>query len=187
MQRLKQSLSVEIFEIPTLPPSIPGIRLHRMLVHAIQLKGGRVFDGMQVIAAELTDDGNVARVLSEAAARSKPHQAAEYILATGGLLGGGLTASYQDGLQEQIFNLPVQASRDRNEWFQSQFLSEQPHPIYSCGVQVDQDLHPVNNESQKILNNLRITGSNLSGGDFIRQRSLDGVALLSGYLAGEWV
>ena len=187
MQRLQQALSVEIFEIPTLPPSIPGMRLHRMLVHAIQLKGGRVFDGMQVIAAELTDDRNVARVWSEAAARSKPHQAAEYILATGGLLGGGFTASYQDGLQEQIFNLPVQALQDRNEWFQSQFLSEQPHPIYSSGVQVDQDLHPVNGESQKIIKNLRITGSNLSGGDFIRQRSLDGVALLSGYLAGEWV
>lgn len=185
MRRLQESLSAEIFEIPTLPPSIPGMRLHRLLIHAIQAKGGRVYDGMQVIKAEFTSDHHVEKVFSEAAARQKPHQAAEFILATGGLLGGGFAASYSDGIHEQVFNLPVDAPVDRNLWFAPNFLSSRPHPIFTCGLEVDQDLRPLGNNQKERVNNLRIVGTNLAGGDFIRQRAMEGVALLSGYLAGE--
>lgn len=187
MQRLNQALSSDIFEIPTLPPSIPGIRLHQMLVEEIQTKGNRVFDGMQVMEAELAADRRVQRVFSEAASRRKPHQAAEYILATGGLLGGGLIATYADGVHETIFKQPVDAPKNRNAWFQRQFLSPQPHQLYTCGITVDPELRPLDLEQNLWAKNMRVIGANLSGGDFLRQRALDGVALLSGYLAGEWV
>lgn len=187
VQRLQQALAVQIFEIPTLPPSIPGMRLHHLLVNAIQEKSGRVYNGMQVLAAELTPERRITRVWSEAAARNKPHQAAEYILATGGLLGGGLIAAYADGIQEPIFNLPIKAPKDRNQWFQPQFLSDQAHPIYACGIEVNQALRPLNENQLPWAENLLTIGSTLAGGDYLRQRALEGVALLSGYLAGERV
>ena len=187
MQRLQDAFSAEIFEIPTLPPSIPGMRLQRALSQAIQEKGGRIYDGMLVTAAELTPEGKIIRVWSEAAARRKPHQAEQFILASGGLLGGGLTATYSNGIQEQVFDLPVTAPKDRNLWFERQFLSDQAHPIYLSGIQVDRDLRPLDENAQICVQNLLVTGSNLAGGDFLRQRAQDGVALLSGYLAGEQV
>ncbi len=187
MLTLQKRLSREIFEIPTLPPSIPGIRLHQMLINVIQMNGGRVFDGMQVTKAEFNQDESIAKVWSEAAARHKPHTAKEFILATGGLLGGGFVASYSDGIQEQIFQLPVEAPQDLNLWFNRQFLSPHPHAIYTSGIRVNQDLRPVGNDQKVLASNLRVAGANLAGGDFLRQRALDGVALLSGYLAGELI
>lgn len=187
MQTLHKRLSREIFEVPTLPPSIPGIRLHQLLVKVIQANGGRVYDGMQVTKAEFTQDKTISKVWSEAAARHKPHSAKEFILATGGLLGGGFFASYSDGIQEQIFQLPVEAPQDRNLWFDRQFLSPQPHAIYTSGIKINQDLRPIGIDQNELARNLRVVGANLAGGDYLRQRALDGVALLSGYLAGELI
>ncbi len=183
IQKLRDALSVEIFEIPTLPPSIPGIRLHHLLVDTIQEHGGRVYDGMQVIRADWDAQGNITQVWSEAASRGKPHRATNYLLATGGLLGGGLFASYEHGLQEMIFNLPIQSPGEHDGWFQKRFLSAQAHPIYSKGILVDSELHPLNSKHS----NLRVAGATLAGGDFIRQRALDGVALVSGYYAGQQI
>ncbi len=186
VRQISDALSAEIFEIPTIPPSIPGIRLHRMLVDAIQSKGSRVFDGMQVIEAQITSEGMINKVFSESAARRKPHQASQFILATGGLLGGGLSATYANGIQEPIFNLPVKIEPNRHNWIQQEFLSTNPHPIYTGGITVDQELRPLNHDHSLAARNLRVVGANLAGGDYLRQRAVDGIALLSGYLAGEW-
>lgn len=186
IQKMQESLGVQIFEIPTLPPSIPGMRLNQMLIQSIQKNGGRIYDGMQVIAADRDSEGRIEKLWSEAAARKKPHQAHQFILASGGLLGGGLTATYQNGIKENIFDLPVQAPINRNLWFQQQFLSSQPHPIFTSGIQVDSQLRPIDENGKPWSSNLRVIGANLAGGDFLRQRSLDGIALLSGFLAGEW-
>jgi glycerol-3-phosphate dehydrogenase subunit B len=49
---LEARLGVPVFEIPTLPPSIPGIRLHNLLVDTLQKSGARVFDGMLATGCE---------------------------------------------------------------------------------------------------------------------------------------
>ena len=90
-EHLENLLGLPVFEIPTLPPSIPGIRLSRIMVSAIERLGGRVFDGMQV-SSVITNSTQVVEIQTEAAARNKSHRARNFVLATGGILGGGLRA-----------------------------------------------------------------------------------------------
>lgn len=101
-QQLEAELGLPVFEIPTLPPSIPGMRLTRILVQAIRRLGGQIAEtgfnlaGAQIIGVQpATAPQRLAGVWSEAAARRRLHTARRFILATGGLLGGGLEAHLQ--------------------------------------------------------------------------------------------
>jgi glycerol-3-phosphate dehydrogenase subunit B len=64
MQHLESALGVPVFEIPGLPPSIPGIRLHNMLVAAIEDHHGSVNSGMNVVSASV-ENQRITSVWSE--------------------------------------------------------------------------------------------------------------------------
>ncbi len=184
MHDLQERLGVPVFEIPGLPPSIPGIRLHKMLIAEIEKHGGRVLDGMQVIGAE-TEGGRIRAVFSEAAARHKPHRAEKFILASGGILGGGIQTTNTGYAQDTVFGLPIDAPPARTDWFQPEFLSAQGHPIFRAGLTIDQRFQPLDPQGQPIYTNLYAAGGILGGCDPLRERSLEGIALVTGYLAGQ--
>lgn len=179
---LEAQLGRPVFEIPILPPSVPGIRLHTILRQAIEQQGGRVYEGMLVNQSE-TLDGRIMAVFSEAAARQQAHRFRHYILATGGLLCGGLVAHFEGQVREVIFDLPVAAPAGRQHWFQQRFLDEQGHPIYRAGLRVDDQFRPVHH-SRPVYDNLQAAGTTLAHCDFIRERSLEGIALATGYVTG---
>jgi anaerobic glycerol-3-phosphate dehydrogenase B subunit len=181
--RLQNLLGLPVFEIPTLPPSIPGIRLSKILVAAIEGAGGRVYEGMQASSA-VVDSNLVIEIQTEAASRNKSHHARNFILATGGILGGGLRANYDGTVTETTFDLPVSAPQNRSEWFTQKFLSLSGHPVFRSGVAVDGNLQPAETHNQLRYNNLFIVGNQLAGGDYIQERSRDGVALATGYYLG---
>jgi glycerol-3-phosphate dehydrogenase subunit B len=183
---LEGRLGVEVFEMPGLPPSIPGIRLHNLLVAAIEAAGGRVENGMQVVAAEAADHA-VISVQSEAAARQKMNRAAKFILATGGILGGGFASGYEGELRETIFGIPLQAPQGREAWFGRDFLDPGGHPIFRSGVAVDASLHAVDERGRVLYENLFAAGTGLAGADFLVERSFDGVALGTGFAVGKIV
>jgi glycerol-3-phosphate dehydrogenase subunit B len=182
---LEDEIGLPVFEIPTLPPSIPGIRLSRLLINAIQSSGGRFFEGMQAMAAEKDPQGQLSSIWSEASARRKSHRAANFILATGGILGGGFSAAYEGNVSEVICGLPISAPADRNQWINRQFLGSEAHPIFRSGIQVDANFQPIDPANKVIHNNLYAVGTGLANADFLRERSFDGVALVTGYLVGK--
>ncbi len=179
---LEQQLGLPVFEIPGLPPSIPGIRLHNLLVKAIQSSGGQVYSGMHVLASDIVDN-QVVSVFSEAAARTKSHPAHHYILATGGFLGGGFTAIESGYAQETIFGLPIDAPPVRTDWFLPEYISQDGQPIFKAGILVNHQFTPVGIQGQTFLTNLSVVGGALGGFDPLRERSLDGIALTTGYWA----
>jgi glycerol-3-phosphate dehydrogenase subunit B len=183
---LEDNFGCRVFEIPTIPPSIPGIRLHNILVKTIRQAKGRVNNGMEIISASATN-GRVFQVESEAAARRYSQRASNFILATGGFLGGGFTARYDGQITENVFNLPVPALQHPAQWFTRDFLSPLGHPIFKSGLQVNQAFQPVDAGKDVLYDNLYAVGSTLNHGDFVRQRALEGVALVTGYIAGERV
>ena len=180
---LEALINLPIFEIPTLPPSIPGIRLHRILVEAIERSSGHVFVGMEVIGAHALQD-KVVSVTSEAAVRNQQHTALQFILATGGILGGGTTAHHNGYTQEIIFNLPTNTQSDRSTWLYREFFSTNGHPIYKTGIAADRQFRPIDAEGNVIYDNVRVIGSALAHCDPIRERSLEGLALATGYMVG---
>jgi glycerol-3-phosphate dehydrogenase subunit B len=167
-----------VFEIPGLPPSVPGMRLHQILVKAIREAGGRVSEGMEVVNAERTvDSSQIKVVFTEAAARSVPHSAQNFVLATGGILGGGIYTNHTGAVYDPIFNLSIQSPATQQDWLDREFLHPKGHPIFQAGVRVD---HNFCTE----IDNVYAIGNSLAG-DFVRERSLEGVALVSSYRIAE--
>jgi glycerol-3-phosphate dehydrogenase subunit B len=179
---LQQRLGREVFEIPVLPPSVPGKRLHHILVAAIERAGGRVFEGMEAVSVEV-GDGRVSAVWTQAAARRKAHRAEHFVLATGGILGGGMVADQEGTLREVIFGLPLAAVPERSDWFAPEFFAPGGHPIYRAGVEVNERLQPVDAGGHIVYENLRAAGSTLAHCDGVRERSFEGVALTTGFAA----
>jgi glycerol-3-phosphate dehydrogenase subunit B len=184
-QDLEARLGCPVFEIPTLPPSIAGLRLHNLLVSAVQSAGGRFYDGMEASGAEV--NGSVLSVYTEAAARRKKHKANTFILATGGLLGGGVDTTFDGQVNETIFNLPVRASKKREEWFEKKFISDKGHPIYRSGLAVNQYFQPLDYEGGICFDNLYAAGACLADFDPIMERSLEGTALATAWRAGKQI
>lgn len=183
---LEAELGRPVFEIPVLPPSVPGIRLHRILKEAIEANGGQVYDGMKAVGAAGLD-GRITAVYTEAAARRRTHRANHFVLATGGILGGGIVTDHEGRVNETIFDLPVTAPARRTEWFRQEFMHKEGHPIYRAGLTVNRQLQPLNGGDQPLYDNLYAAGTTLAHCEVIRERSLEGVALATGYCAGRSV
>jgi len=184
LRELESSLGVKVFEIPGLPPSIPGIRLHNLLVKEIEKLHGVVYSGISVTHADI-EDNHIKNVHSDAAARQISHPAKYYILATGGTLGGGIII-YQNGYaKELIFDLPVKSPLLLSARFNDQFLSQESHPIHTNGVTVDFNLHPLDDMDQILFHNLYAAGNIIGNCDPIRELSMEGIALATGFKIGE--
>lgn len=186
MDDLEQHLGVHVFEIPSLPPSIPGMRLARMLIRAIERRGGQVFDGMQA-CGYTAQASRIASVQTEASVRLASHRGDHFILASGGILGGGIRAEYAGEVQEVVFGLPVTAPASRPEWLGREFLGGEGHPIFRCGVEVTAQMQPLGGDGQAAFENLLCAGSILAHADPIHERAMDGIALATGFRAGRLV
>src|SRR5262245_52889198 len=77
LQRLS---GAQIFEIPTLPPSVPGMRLFQIFRDAIVAAGGRLQTGSEVLRASGAG-GRLEAIYSAAAAREQEHRANAFLLA----------------------------------------------------------------------------------------------------------
>lgn len=180
---LRAGLGVDVFEVPVIPPSIPGMRLHRILLDAIKTQGGRVFDGMEAIGFEAEGD-RVVCVMTAAAARAHRTGGDCFVLATGGILGGGIVGDEDGSLRELVFDLPVVGPRDRSEWLSGRFTDPSGHPVFESGVVVDEHLRPVDRSGEAVFRNLVAAGTIIAGTDPIRERSVDGIGLATGWSAG---
>lgn len=177
---LSAAAGVPVFEIPTLPPSVPGIRLYDILAAAFQRAGGRIQIGSCVVRAE-ADAGLLRRVYSEAAAREQRHEASAYLLATGGIAGGGLRTDHAGQIAETALGLPVRVPADRTAWLGARFGD--PHPIHRAGIATDADLRPLDLTGAVVYRNVTVAGAALGGADLIREGSYEGVALATGWAA----
>lgn len=180
--KLESAVGASVAELATLPPSVPGLRLHRALVRKLARHGGRVESNMTAI--NFGAEGNkIAWVETESSARPLRHRAHAYLLATGGVLGGGFTSDHKGNFWERVFNLPLVYPTHRGQWFQPEFLDQRGHPIFQAGVQVDKAWQPVDGEGQRVYRNLWAAGNLLAHADALQTRSHEAIALASGAAA----
>ncbi len=179
---LRRAVDATLFEIPTLPPSVPGIRLYAALSRQLAQMGVRIDIGMEVIGFHAEHD-QIAWVETATSARPLKHRARSFLLATGGILGGGIDSDHTGRVWETIFDLPLTAPQDRAAWFRPHFLDPEGQPIFSGGVRVDRRFQPLDEENRRVYTNLWAAGGILSGADPIRERSLEGIAIATGMAA----
>jgi glycerol-3-phosphate dehydrogenase subunit B len=180
---LESRLERQVFEVPTLPPSVPGIRLYEALTDALRRAGGRLLIGQAVIGAE-TADGRVEGVVTRAGARPTTHRARRFVLASGGLAAGGIQVDSHGKVREAVFDLalaglPAANGRPR---FLPTYLDEQP--LDRVGVAVDDQLRPTDEDGRPRFENLHAAGAILAGAVPWKEASGNGLSVATGYAAG---
>jgi glycerol-3-phosphate dehydrogenase subunit B len=184
LANLQEQTGATLFEIPTLPPSAPGMRLYLALRRQLMQLGVRVEAGMEAIGFH-AEGRQIRWVKTETSARPLKHHARNFLLATGGVLGGGFTSDHSGRFWEVIFRLPLTAPQERTRWFRPQFLDARGHPVFQSGVQVNQRFQPVDDEGAPVYDNLWAAGGALAHADSIRERSLEGMAIATGMAAAQ--
>ena len=180
-RELQESLGTRVFEIPTLPPSVPGLRLYRVLKSALRAAGARLFIGTPVAGARTTD-GRIGSVLVRTAARDEPVAAQQFVLASGGWASGGIQLDSHWRAVETIFGLPVAGVPAPGE---PRLLPDyfDDHPLARAGVATDDELRPLGPDGAPAYANLRVAGATLAGARPWHEKSGDGISLSTGFAA----
>jgi glycerol-3-phosphate dehydrogenase subunit B len=182
--KLTQALGAPIAEIPTLPPSVPGLRLHRALTRTLERHGGRLESNMRATAFEAHGQ-EITWIATSTSARPLRHRARAYLLATGGFLGGGFNSDHSGRAWETLFNLPLSGPNDRGQWFRPHFLDPAGQPIFQAGVVVNSAWQPTGAGGNTLYRNLWAAGNLLAHADTIRTRSHEGLAVASAAAAAQ--
>lgn len=177
---LGNRLGVRVFEVPTGPPSIPGMRLAARLETAFTDAGGHFHGGVPVVDAEV-EDGRIERIVVDRNDAMIPYTGTEYVLATGGLVGKGITAS-REAVTEPVFGCHVPHPGDRSEWYADGVFDAHPYPRF--GVRIDEELHPLDADGDIQIENLRAGGAVIGGADFAAEKSGSGISIATGVKAG---
>jgi len=182
---LQDALGRPVFEIPSLPPSVPGMRLYEILRAQFEAGGGRVVVGAEAVGAD-TDGDRVTAVRVAAAARIKPYPAGHFVLATGGFGSGAIEMGANWSVREKVFNLPVAGvPEDGNERFGPRYFDA--HPLSRAGIRVDDSLRPLDDNGNRVYANVTVVGACLAGSEAWREKSGEGISLSSGYKAAETI
>lgn len=170
-----------VFEIPTLPPSVPGMRLLDILRAHLRAAGGQIVLHARVTGAETTA-GRIEALTAHVSGRERRYEAPQYVLATGGLTSGAISLGADWVVRETALELPVAgAPRHGAPRFAKDYFSS--HPISRCGIAVDDQLRPLDGDAVT-LENLRVAGATIAGAEAWREKSGDGISLSSGFKAG---
>ena len=165
-----------LFEIPTLPPSMPGLRLFGGLKHALLRRRGDLYWGREIYSVERIDH-QIEAVTLAGTGRATRVEGKSFILATGSLVSGGLYASMEN-VTETVFNLPTYLPGTRETWFHDDFFAP-GHKIEKTGIRVDSSFRPLDTD----IENLYICGSILAFSEVMKYRCGHGMAIATGVAA----
>lgn len=180
---LDRLLGVPVFEIPTMPPAISGVRLKEAFDIHMPALGINAYYHHTVQAMHRRPDGRFVLDVG----RTKPEAtviADQVLLATGRFLGKGLVAGRQ-GIREALLDIPVSQPENRSCWHREAFLDPKGHAINLAGIEVDDRFRPLNTKGRPVYDNLYAAGSILAHQDWIRTKSGTGLAVATAYGAVE--
>jgi glycerol-3-phosphate dehydrogenase subunit B len=168
---LQAAVGKPIRVLPTLPPSVLGMRLHQALRSRLQQLGGVFMPGDSVLRADI-DAGRVTGLYTRNHT-DIPLIAQQVVLASGSFFSNGLVADF-DGIREPVFGLDVDSRADRADWSHSDLFA--PQPYLQFGVRTDSQLRAL--RQGEPLSNLYAIGAVTGGYDPLQQGCGAGVSLI---------
>jgi glycerol-3-phosphate dehydrogenase subunit B len=170
LQRIEYKLERPVFEIPTIPPSMPGRRLFNALKNYFRKKGGFIYWHWPVAGIEKSGKF-IEAVVASSEGRPNSLNAKAFILASGSFVGGGLTAT-RDAVIEKVFNLPVHVPGPRETWFEENYFGLN-HGVGKIGIIVDSSFRPVNCPWENVF----VCGGILADTEILKYGCGNGLAL----------
>jgi glycerol-3-phosphate dehydrogenase subunit B len=168
---LQDRLGRKVFEIPMLPPSVPGMRLYEILRSALRKAGGRLALGAEIHAHERERE-RVSSVSAHAAGRDLKYAADWFVLASGGFASGAIELDADWKAHEHVLDLPLTGVPGSGEpRFLPDYDSEQP--MARAGIACDENLIADGTE------NVLVAGAALAGAASWQEGSGEGIALAS--------
>ncbi len=178
---LKRMLGVPVFEIPSMPASVPGIRLNEVFDTILRKEGVTRYGNRRVTSVVplqnqrfqtgFTNDDETVTINS-----------ASLVIASGRFTGRGLIVNGED-IREPLLNLPVQQPELKTEWYRTLFFNRTGHGINRAGIFTDRFFRPVDIYPQAIYPNLFTVGAINACQDWVREKSGSGLAVASAYKA----
>jgi len=180
-ERFQSELGHPIFEIPTLPPSVLGLRLFDRLRKHLQETGVEIIWAAPAHAAELSG-GRCRRIHLKSAGREQPVEARAYILALEDAVDGAMRAGVRT-IRDPFFHQTLAQSgvpTDRTD--ESLFKAQ---PFARVGYAVTDRLQPVGDDGRPLASNAFVAGGAIAGYDPAGTKSRGGLAIATGYRAAQ--
>lgn len=180
---LKQAVGLAIFELPTLPPSLLGIRQHKQLRHRFETLGGLMLNGDRALKGEF-NAGKVSKIYTQLH-QENAITADHFVLATGSYFSNGLVAEFEQ-IIEPIFHSDIIGSEtfnatDRLSWTAHRFSS--PQPYQSAGVAINAQCQV--QKAGETIPNLYAIGNVLGGFNSLELGCGSGVAVVTALTVAE--
>ena len=176
---LEQRLGVPVFEIPTPPVSVPGLRLQEAFQKGLSLKGVRSFPQDMVHELQQRPGGGFEAGIGRHSVQQRIG-ARGVVLASGRFGSRGLVAS-RSGIREALLGLPVWQPRSREEWHRLDFLDPRGHPANRSGLRTDEAFRPLDETGRPANTLLFAAGSILAHQDWMRMKCGSGLAIASAW------
>ena len=168
------ALGVMVLEVPTLPPSVPGMRWAHRLENELTSSGCIFRRGVRIVAGD-RDGDRIRAVIDENGRRI---ETAAVILATGGVLMGGLDVEADGSIHETALGLEVTQANPLAAGSPTAMLTA----LHAAGIETDSSLRPSRNGAAT-LRNLFVTGRSLAHWHPAEEVSAEGVSIVTGWLA----
>ena len=179
-QAIENAAGCPVVEMLSIPPGVGGLRLRDALLRALRDYDFEMVENAKVLRAETSDKACTALV-AEASGQERRHEARTFVLATGGILGGGLELA-PGKIRENVMGLDIAAPADVEQWASPDLFGK--HFFASAGVCVDNTMRPVDSQSVARWSNVFFAGRSLGGYDYAAEKSGHGVAVATGWQAG---
>lgn len=177
---LREKVDKPVMFVPTLPPSLLGIRMHQALRRRFQQLGGQFMPGDSVLHAQI-EENSVKKIYTRNHT-DIPIVAEQVVLASGSFFSNGLIAEF-DRIYEPVFGLDVIDAAQRSDWTQQSMFAAQPYLRF--GVKTDSTLRGT--MGGKPLTNLYVIGAVLGGYDPLQQGCGAGVSLVTAQYVAEQI
>jgi len=184
-EELESELGLRCFEIPLPPPTVPGLRLQLAMRDALARLQVDFILGARAVGRYDARSGGTrsAGFVLETAGGTQAVDADAVILATGGVLHGGLRAPQNGPLHEPVFQILV--TDGENRALRTGHSPFSPQPYAQAGVQVDASMRALGPDSSPFLENVFAAGGLLAGSDRTSEGSRQGIDIASAYKAAQ--
>lgn len=178
-----QNLGFILVEAISIPPGVGGYRLRNALISEAKKLDIKFIENCNVQRAVI-ENGKckslVALHNNIAGALETEYSADKFIIATGGVIGGGI-ASTPDKVYEKIFNIEIKSPASVEERSDKNVFGS--HIFTKFGVNVNNKLQAIDSAGSPLYDNVFFAGNTLSDYDFPTEKSGYGVACSTGYTA----